>query len=111
MWFATPADAAAPPSLNGARTSLSASGRSTLCLSPSHPRAVRAARSGGQDVRAPIMLFVSLRVCDKSLRHETTTTIFVSADFGARSVCLCFGTAGWRAKHDASPEKACTEDA
>src|SRR5258707_14304916 len=56
--------------------------------------------------RAPIMLFVSLSVCDKSLRHETTTTLFRDSDYAACSFRPCFSPTDRRAKHDADAEKA-----
>ena len=43
------------------------------------------------------MLFVSLDVCDKSLRHETTTTRSITADFLSRPfllhICNSYGRA------------------
>src|SRR6266404_1944242 len=57
------------------------------------------------------MLFVSLSVCDKSLRHETTTTIIRNPKFAADSFRLCFSPSDRRTKHSAEAEKACAESA
>jgi hypothetical protein len=55
------------------------------------------ANTGGSTYLAKFHLFVSVRVCDKSLRHETTTIVVIAADFDSRFFLLLVCNPYWRA--------------
>ncbi len=91
MWLATLAHMAEP-----LKCVLGERGRPVRIERASANRRTRLWLVCGRDVRAPSdelrlsckLFFPARRVCDKSLRHETTTTAVIGADFASRSFLL-----------------------